>query len=293
MAWYKRIPLIGRLFGEEGIDEEAVDEEAIGLIIDAMPSEPVPYVEPEYIYEEIPEIHGDVNDSLSYKDFTGQSLKHLDPAEFNGREIVGSCFWQENKPDSDIFPDGIEGTIFTRCNLGNVLIPPMCYVNDDCSYPRVKVQNDAEDWVIDEDNNPIEPLNKKRFIAEGKSLDPKNIPTDFYREEEISKWYWDNTFGKGQMPYKSWFRELPEILESTTKEVTMEVEKYYSDVTYGCDNVPVKTGEVTRYQVVGLVNGRPQKLDKPIPKQLTQLRGTKTIHKVRGKAWLYRGQEKE
>lgn len=37
------------------------------------------------------------------------------------------------------------------------------------------VQVDGYDWVVDEDNNPIEPLNLQFHIENGLNTDPNNI----------------------------------------------------------------------------------------------------------------------
>lgn len=122
-----------------------------------------------------------VNEKYSYKDFMHQSFKHLKADEFNNTEIVGSCFYQECEYDDptvvkDIFPDGITGVTFRKCNLDNVLVPLGNTVEVDCTHKKIKIQNDLEDWVLDNALKPIEPMNKEDFIRLGISIDPKDIP---------------------------------------------------------------------------------------------------------------------
>ena len=87
----------------------------------------------------------------SHKDFTGRNLTECD---FSGVEIIcGSCFSQEN-PDTVVFPDNMAGVTFRNCNLMNVFIPQGNTVIN-CQTDRFKVQNDLNDWLIDEKNVPL------------------------------------------------------------------------------------------------------------------------------------------
>lgn len=105
------------------------------------------------------------NKDLTGRDLTKEVLRNIN--------VFGSCFSQE-KPDSHIFPDDMSGVTFLFCNLDNVFIPPNNEVIQ-CSQRKFKVQNDLEDWVIDAQLKPVEPLNKETFIAKGISTDPKDI----------------------------------------------------------------------------------------------------------------------
>lgn len=125
------------------------------------------------------------NKKYSFKDFTGQSFVDIDPSEFNGKgDIVGSCFAQEANSKAilkkdivkTIFPIGTLGINFLRCNLDNVKLPTGSEIDSRCSKRKIKIQNDGEDWVIDNDLKSIEPVDKKRFITEERSIDPKDIP---------------------------------------------------------------------------------------------------------------------
>lgn len=108
----------------------------------------------------------------SFKDFTNRSLR--DAKDLNGKTIYASVFLQEI-PDSRIFPENMKGVTFVNCNLDNVYIPPGNTVIGG-SQRRFRVQNDLRDWLIDENNKPIEPLDKEYWESEGYSVDPKDIP---------------------------------------------------------------------------------------------------------------------
>ena len=129
------------------------------------------------------------NDKHSCRDYTHLSFVDVDPAEFNDTEIVGTCFYQESLHDEDslgaqakdpsvaVFPPGMTGVLFARCNLDNVVIPPGNTVGERCCHRKIRVQNDLEDWVLsDVDHRPVEPIDLKRFEQEEKSTDPKDIP---------------------------------------------------------------------------------------------------------------------
>lgn len=122
-----------------------------------------------------------INDEYSFKDFTGQSLVDVDPAEFNGKgDIVGTCFAQEMARDDsnlskEVFPEKVDPMRFVRCNLDNAHLPGGSDT-EGCSMRRIKVQNDNEDWVLDIAGKPTEPVDKIGFLKDGKSTDPKDIP---------------------------------------------------------------------------------------------------------------------
>ena len=189
-----------------------------------------------------------LNDKYSFGAFMGQSFRNRPVEEFSDTEIVGSCFYQEDKPDSQVFPPSMTGVTFRRCNLDNVFIPPGNTVvtegEDYCCTKRIMVQpptpkakpdKDDEpdaciDWIVDKANKPVEPMDKKRFIEEGRSLDPKDIPEYHFIEETMtkaeyeamSKANWEAEAAKGNKPLQSkaaWFREVPEIISDDGKTV--------------------------------------------------------------------------
>lgn len=88
----------------------------------------------------------------SRKDFTGKTL--IDKTDMDDLIITGSCFSQE-KPDSHIFPENMTGTTLVACNLDNCFIPPGNTVEGG-SRNRFLVQEDGYDWIIDENNVPIQ-----------------------------------------------------------------------------------------------------------------------------------------
>src|SRR3990167_1381756 len=111
-----------------------------------------------------------LNDDYSFKDFTGRSN-----LEVSGI-IYGSCFSQEI-PDNHIFPDNMTGVTFIKCNLDNVFIPNGNTVID-CSQRRYQVQNDLNDWILNSDNTPKEPIDAKIFTKLNLPIPlPKDIPT--------------------------------------------------------------------------------------------------------------------
>lgn len=96
-----------------------------------------------------------VNETYSFKDFSGQSFTGIEAAEFNNTTIKGSCFYQENEPNSDVFPSEMTGVTFEGCNLDNVSIPSGNTVNSSCCTRKMQVQEDGLDWLLDDDLNTI------------------------------------------------------------------------------------------------------------------------------------------
>ena len=115
-----------------------------------------------------------LNEKYSYKDHTNKLLDKTDAAEWNDTEVVGTCFHQ-NVPKTVVFPTGIKGVKFVKCNLDNVVIPKDCKVDGGCNR-LIAVQKDGCDWLLDTDLNPIEPLDKAEYVKLGLSVDPAALP---------------------------------------------------------------------------------------------------------------------
>lgn len=114
------------------------------------------------------------NEQHSHKAYMRRTFLDDDPAEWAG-EVWRTCFGRET-PDTQVLPPGATCT-FIECNLSNVAIPPGCIVGEGCQTTRFLWQDDEEDWIVDDQGNPIEPLDKKRFERDGESTDPADIPT--------------------------------------------------------------------------------------------------------------------
>lgn len=114
----------------------------------------------------------EVFDELSNKSLTGWDLSLRN--DLNGKVIYNSCIANE-KPNAQVLPANLTGAKFICCNLNNVVIPNGNEVID-CSVKKFQVQNDGEDWIIDNDLKPLEPVNKKYFHMLGLSIDPMDIP---------------------------------------------------------------------------------------------------------------------
>ena len=114
------------------------------------------------------------NEKYSHKDFTHKILTDTAPEEWNDTEVVNSCFYNET-PLTKVFPDGIKGVKFIACNLDNIVIPEGCTVEGGTN-KLIQVQKDGEDWILDKDLNPVEPVNKAMFVKLGLSIDPVALP---------------------------------------------------------------------------------------------------------------------
>lgn len=117
----------------------------------------------------------DFSEKYSYGDFTGHCLAERD--DMDGIAIYGSCFSQE-VPDTESLPKGLNGVTFVACNLDNVLIPPGNTVID-CSQKRFQVQNDGNDWLIDDKGMPEKPVNYRMFEKLALPMPkPEDIPAE-------------------------------------------------------------------------------------------------------------------
>jgi hypothetical protein len=120
----------------------------------------------------------DCDPALSNKPFTNWNFKSLPEYDFNGKTICNSNFYNE-QPNSDIFPDGMHGSTFNGCILTNVIVPDGNTVSEDCVIGSVQIQNDGEDWKVDSKTlEPIEPINKEKFVNLGISTKPEDIPKE-------------------------------------------------------------------------------------------------------------------
>lgn len=117
-----------------------------------------------------------INEKYSYKDFLTQTLTDTDPKEWDDTEVVGSCFAKE-KPNTKVFPDGIKNVTFKKCNLDNVVVPEGCTIEGG-THKLIEVQNDGEDWILDKDLNPVEPVNKALYTKLGLSTSPAAISAE-------------------------------------------------------------------------------------------------------------------
>jgi len=113
----------------------------------------------------------DMDEEFSQKDFIGMRTVSI-PDNVN---VYGSCFSKE-VPDTVVFPDNMAGVTFYNCNLDNVVIPSGNTVVGG-SNKRFKVQNDLNDWLIDELDKPTMPVGHKIFDKFGLPMPlPKDIP---------------------------------------------------------------------------------------------------------------------
>lgn len=130
------------------------------------------------------EITYDTDDELSGRDFAGWAFLDRRDIDFSGKVIYASVFAHET-PEAVVFEDSrARGTTFIRCNLINVLIPADATVID-CLTDRTIRQNDYEQWYVDGIDQPIMPLEHKRYRQLGISIDPLDIPAQPMRESII------------------------------------------------------------------------------------------------------------
>lgn len=121
------------------------------------------------------------DDRYSNKDYTMGKLY----AEKGLQNLIiyNSCFSKET-PDDTVFPKDMTGVIFYNCNLDNCVIPAGNTVVGGATR-RFRIQTDRNDWIIDKDDKPIEPLNKEDYINLGLSIDPEDLPLEMMTENII------------------------------------------------------------------------------------------------------------
>lgn len=114
------------------------------------------------------------DDAVSLKDFTVKTVPALTP----GTTVYGSCFSKE-VPETVIFRAATNRVTFIECNLDNVFVPANANIVKTVyrTPPRkFKVQNDLEDWILNDDLTPKEPMRKEEYLRLGISIDPRDLP---------------------------------------------------------------------------------------------------------------------
>lgn len=151
----------------------------------------------------------------SFKDYTA----HMNVPIANGEIVYASCFSKET-PDTHVFPDTLTGATFIKCNLMNVFIPEGNTVID-CLQQKYKVQKDARDWFINDDGEPTEVMNRKRWEQDGYSVDPADIPVDNpINVEDMPRYQYDAHFVDNPALGHPLFVGTPDVIE--TKSVRAE-----------------------------------------------------------------------
>ena len=125
----------------------------------------------------------EMDDRYMGQDYAGRGIADIE----DGANVYMSCFCHE-EPDTAIFREDMTGVTFYNCNLDNVVIPKGNTVIGG-TQNRFKRQNDAENWIVDENNEVVEPFEKKRFIMEGRSIDPVSIPDEKLDEPLLATEY--------------------------------------------------------------------------------------------------------
>jgi hypothetical protein len=119
------------------------------------------------------------DDKFSGKVFTAPQVDLPD-----NTTVYASCFYQENLPDSHVFRDDLKGCKFYNCNLDNVFIPDGNEVIGGFSR-RIMVQNDLNDWELDENNEPVKPLDSEILFEKFGLPVPK--PQDIPMEKSVQR----------------------------------------------------------------------------------------------------------
>jgi len=122
----------------------------------------------QIIYKEYSAQISAMKRGFKYMDLTKELAK-----DFNNTEIIGSSFAQR-EPFTDVFPSDMTGVTFINCNLNNCNIPVGNTVEGGTNKHH-KTQNDCEEWVVDAQLKPIEPLSPERYDKFGLSKNPKDI----------------------------------------------------------------------------------------------------------------------
>lgn len=117
-----------------------------------------------------------LNEKYSYRDLSIRTMdsREIPVEELNNTTIKGSGFGRR-VPYGDCFPKDMTGVVFIDCNLDNCVAPEGNTVIGGTNKQHA-VMNDGENWIVDKDLKPVEPLKPYRFDAYNLSKDPADIP---------------------------------------------------------------------------------------------------------------------
>jgi hypothetical protein len=77
----------------------------------------------------------EINEEYSNRDFTNMTFTDADPAIFNNKVILNSCFEQvpivDDPPPYHVFPNGIENVRVIGSNLNNVFLEAGMDISED------------------------------------------------------------------------------------------------------------------------------------------------------------------
>ena len=111
----------------------------------------------------------------STNSFVDMDLTLLPPEAFAGHYILGSSFGSQ-KPGVWRWPDGAKACVFERCMFLNCDPPPGSSILPTGAVTQYRAATDLQDWYIDENGNPTEPLDATLFTDNGWSTDSADIP---------------------------------------------------------------------------------------------------------------------
>ncbi len=114
----------------------------------------------------------EMNDEWSFKNFINKYCFDIP----DNISIYSSCFLQE-KPFSEVFRKDLK-VKFYNCNLDNCIIPEGCEIFGKQPI-NFQLQNDGNDWIINEERKPVKPIDFEIF--EKLNLDipnPDDIPVE-------------------------------------------------------------------------------------------------------------------
>ena len=116
----------------------------------------------------------DFSDEFSQKVFTQTFVDIPD-----NTLIYASSFYQENLPNSHVFREDMKGVKFYNCNLDNCFVPDGNEVVGG-TQRKIMVQNDLNDWEVDENLQPIKPVGSEIIFEKfGLSVPkPEDIPSE-------------------------------------------------------------------------------------------------------------------
>lgn len=121
------------------------------------------------------------DNDYSFKNFQYRNFIDDIQVDLSGKVIAGTNFSRE-QPGSIIFPETMTGVTFVKCDLSNIVIPEGNQVIE-CSTQAYQVQNDREDWYLDDETKtPKRPVREDLFKELNISIDPADIPVKLIKE---------------------------------------------------------------------------------------------------------------
>lgn len=211
--------------------------------------------------------------------------------KLNGKRLRMQLYQQNWR--RKVLPEGMTN-VRLYGGYDNCIIPAGCILMPGAYSRWVNVKNDFNDWIEDEDGNPVEPLDKIRMLRRGESIDPADIPALAVRTEKMSIIDFNLEFAETKPKGKTLFKVKPVIKTTNVVSISsaMTRSQYEAMEDNGpFDSTPTRDTKNEKGKVI-LVSRHKTDRNLDIYEPVIILKGRQTQYEVEGEVLLFRDKRK-